>query len=89
MIDKFKKAHKQAIWDMSFGGFLELQVTELPWDLRKWLVDNFDPVTTEKKIEITPMDVHLTLALLMSRRKVEEFYGKKPKDPEHNEILST
>ncbi|KAJ8427896.1 hypothetical protein Cgig2_008514 [Carnegiea gigantea] len=60
-------------------------------DLCKWLVDNFDPysmtlyITNEKKIEITPMNVHLTLALPIGGRKLEEFYGEKPKDPEHNE----
>ncbi|KAJ8436402.1 hypothetical protein Cgig2_021439 [Carnegiea gigantea] len=95
LMDKFNEAQKQAILDMDFRGFLELQVTELPWDLCKWLVDNFDPypvtlyIISEKKIEITPMDVHLTLVLLIGRRKVEEFYEKKPKDPEHSEVLST
>ncbi|KAJ8439043.1 hypothetical protein Cgig2_014463 [Carnegiea gigantea] len=63
-------------------------------DQCKWIVDNFDPysvtlyVTTEKKIEITPMNVHLTLTLPIGGRKVEEFYGKKSKDPEYNEVLS-
>ena len=79
---------------MSFGRFLELQVIEVPGDLCKWFVGNFDPysvtlqITTEKKIQITPMDIHLTLALLISGRKVEEFYDKKPKDPKYNEVLS-
>ena len=43
MIDKFNGAWKQAIWDTGFGGFLELQGTELSGDLCKWLMDNFDP----------------------------------------------
>jgi len=93
MMEKFNEAQKQATLDIGFGGFLELQAIELPKDLCKWLVDNFDPnsmtlyITNEKKIEITPIDVHLTLALPIGGRKVEEFYGKKLKDPEHNEVL--
>ncbi|KAJ8448067.1 hypothetical protein Cgig2_028943 [Carnegiea gigantea] len=85
--DEFNEAQKQAIQDMSFGRFLELQVIELPGDLCKWFAGNFDPysvtlyITTEKKMQITPIDIHLTLALLTSGRKVEEFYDKKPKDP--------
>ncbi|KAJ8439205.1 hypothetical protein Cgig2_003418 [Carnegiea gigantea] len=35
------------------------------------------------------MDVHLTLALPIDERKVEEFYGKKPKDAKYNEVLAT
>ncbi|KAJ8422055.1 hypothetical protein Cgig2_024515 [Carnegiea gigantea] len=74
---------------MSPSGF----VTELLGDLRKWLVDRFDPysvtlyVSPDKRIEITPMDVHITLALPIGGRKVEEFYGKKPKDAKYNEVL--
>ncbi|KAJ8436678.1 hypothetical protein Cgig2_006388 [Carnegiea gigantea] len=58
MIDKFNEAQKQAMRDMGFGGFPELQVTELLGDLCKWLVDNFYPysvtlyIVAEKKIEI-------------------------------------
>jgi len=33
-------------------------------------------ITSEKKMEITPMDIHPTLALSISRRKVDEFYEK-------------
>ncbi|KAJ8423683.1 hypothetical protein Cgig2_027720 [Carnegiea gigantea] len=56
----------------------------------------FDPysvtlyISPDKRIEITPMDVmdvHLTLALPISGKKVEEFYGKKPKDAKYNEVL--
>ena len=43
MVEKFREAKKQEIRDMGFGGFLESQVTELPGDLCKWLVDKFDP----------------------------------------------
>ena len=51
---------------MGFGGFLELQITELPGNLWKWLVDNFDLYSVtlyiiNEKIEIILMDVHLTL----------------------------
>ncbi|KAJ8429647.1 hypothetical protein Cgig2_009293 [Carnegiea gigantea] len=72
MTNKFNEAQKRAILDV---------VIELPRDLYKWLVNNFDTysvtlyITTEKKIEITQIDV-------------EEFYGKKPKDPKYNEVLS-
>ncbi|KAJ8446930.1 hypothetical protein Cgig2_016472 [Carnegiea gigantea] len=58
-------------------------VTELPGDLCKWLVDKFDPysvtlyISPDKRIKITPMDVHITLALPIGGKKVEEFYGKK------------
>ncbi|KAJ8420987.1 hypothetical protein Cgig2_027107 [Carnegiea gigantea] len=75
----------QEIQDIRFGGFLHLQVNELPEDLCKWLVDRFDPysvilyISPGKKIDITPMDVHLTLGLPIGGRKVEEFYGEKPK----------
>ncbi|KAJ8444771.1 hypothetical protein Cgig2_011733 [Carnegiea gigantea] len=53
----------------------------------------FDPysvtlyISLDKKIEITPMDVHITLALPIGGRKVEEFYEKKPKDAKYNEVL--
>ncbi|KAJ8442154.1 hypothetical protein Cgig2_015495 [Carnegiea gigantea] len=83
----------KAIQDIGFGGFLHLQVTELPGDLCKWLVDRFDPysvtlyISPDKRIEITPMDVHITLALPIGGRKVEEFYGKKPEDAKYNEVL--
>jgi len=43
----------------------------------------------DKKIEITPMDVHLILALPIGGRMVEEFYGKKPKDAKYNEVFLT
>jgi len=43
MIYKFNEGHKQVIQDMDFGGFLELQVTELPGDLYKWLVQTLTP----------------------------------------------
>ena len=71
---------------MGFGGFLHLQVTKLLEDLCKWLVDRFDPysvtlyISPDKRIEITSMDLHLTLALPIGGRNVEEFYGKKSKD---------
>ena len=48
---------------MGFGGFLELQVIELPEDLYKWLMDNFDLYlvtlykSSDKKIEIIQMNV--------------------------------
>ncbi|KAJ8440385.1 hypothetical protein Cgig2_019374 [Carnegiea gigantea] len=47
--------------------------------------DSFDPypvtlyISPDNKIETAPMDVHLTLACPIGRRKVEEFYRKKPK----------
>ncbi|KAJ8445956.1 hypothetical protein Cgig2_003832 [Carnegiea gigantea] len=44
-------------------------------------------ISPNKRIEITPMDVHLTLAVLIDGRKVEEFYGKKPKDAKYNKVL--
>ena len=78
---------------MGFGGFLHLQVTELPGDFCKWLVNKFDPysvtlyISPDKRIEITPMDVHLTLALPIGGKKVEDFYEKKPKDAKYNEVL--
>ncbi|KAJ8435697.1 hypothetical protein Cgig2_027287 [Carnegiea gigantea] len=87
MIEKFSKAQRQAIIDMGFGGFLYLQVNELSGDLHKWLVYSFDPhsvtlcISPDKKIEITPMDMHLTLALPIGGRKVEEFYKKAQRMP--------
>ncbi|KAJ8428128.1 LOW QUALITY PROTEIN: hypothetical protein Cgig2_011492 [Carnegiea gigantea] len=93
MIDNFNEGKRKAIQDMGFRGFLHLQVTELPGDLCKWLVDIFDPysvtlyISPEKRIGITPMDVYLTLTLPIGGRKVEEFYGKKPKDAKYNEVL--
>ncbi|KAJ8430659.1 hypothetical protein Cgig2_000252 [Carnegiea gigantea] len=53
----------------------------------------FDPysvtlcISQDKRIEITPMDVHITLALPIDGKKVEEFYGKKPKDATYNQVL--
>ncbi|KAJ8434352.1 hypothetical protein Cgig2_019979 [Carnegiea gigantea] len=93
MIDNFNQAQRRAIRDMGFGGFLHLQVTELPRDLCKWLVDRFDPysitfyMSPDKRIKITPMDVYLILALPIGRRKVKEFYDKKSKDAKYNKIL--
>ena len=78
---------------MEFGGFLHLQVIEFPGDLCKWLVDRFDPcsvtlyISLDKRIMTTPMDVHLTFAFPIGGRKVEEFYGKNPKDAKYNEVL--
>ncbi|KAJ8422766.1 hypothetical protein Cgig2_013551 [Carnegiea gigantea] len=86
---------KHAEANIRFGGFLHLQVNELPEDLCKWLVDRFDPysvilyISPDKKIDFTPMDVHLTLGLPIGGRKVEEFYGKKPKkNAKYNEVLA-
>ncbi|KAJ8424544.1 hypothetical protein Cgig2_010844 [Carnegiea gigantea] len=93
MIAHFNEAQTKAIQDIGFGGFLHLQVTELPGNLCKWLVDRFDPysvtlyISPDKRIEITPMDVHITLALSIGGKKVEELYGKKSKDAIYNEIL--
>ncbi|KAJ8444137.1 hypothetical protein Cgig2_029912 [Carnegiea gigantea] len=93
MIDNFNEAQRKAIRDMGFRGFLHLQVIELPGNLYKWLVDRFDPysitlyISPDKRIEITPMDVHLILALPIGGKKVEEFYGKKPKDAKYNKVL--
>ncbi|KAJ8426429.1 hypothetical protein Cgig2_021036 [Carnegiea gigantea] len=93
MIAHFNDAQTKAIQDIRFGGFLYLQVIELPGDLCKWLVGIFDPysvtlyISPDKRIEITPMDVHITLALPIGGRKVEEFYRKKPKDAIYNEVL--
>jgi len=42
MIENFNEAKRQAIRDMGFRGFLQLQVTKLQGDLYKWLVDHFD-----------------------------------------------
>ncbi|KAJ8429061.1 hypothetical protein Cgig2_025050 [Carnegiea gigantea] len=87
MIENFNEAQRQAARDMGFEGFLHLQVPELPGGFI------FDPylvtlyMFADKKIEITPMDVHLTLALPIGGRKVEEFYGKKAKDTKYNEVL--
>ncbi|KAJ8421747.1 hypothetical protein Cgig2_028802 [Carnegiea gigantea] len=53
----------------------------------------FDPylvtlyISPDKRIEIISMDVHLALALPIGGRKVEEFYGRKPKDAKYNEFL--
>ncbi|KAJ8423773.1 hypothetical protein Cgig2_034197 [Carnegiea gigantea] len=94
MIAHFNEAQTKAIQDMGFGGFLHLQVTELPGKLCKWLVDRFDPysvtlyISLNKMIEIAPMDVHITLVLPIGGRKVEEFYGKKPKDAKYNKVLN-
>ncbi|KAJ8435148.1 hypothetical protein Cgig2_018976 [Carnegiea gigantea] len=72
MIEKFNEAHKQAIRDMGFAEFIELQVTELLGVLCKWLLHDFDPylvtmyIAPKKKIEITPMNVHLILALSLA-----------------------
>ncbi|KAJ8434076.1 hypothetical protein Cgig2_007591 [Carnegiea gigantea] len=41
----------------------------------------------EMGIEIIPIDVHITLALPIGGKKVEEFYGKKPKDATYNQVL--
>ncbi|KAJ8444132.1 hypothetical protein Cgig2_029907 [Carnegiea gigantea] len=77
MIDNFNEAQRKAIRDMGFRGFLHL----------------FDPysitlyISPDKRIEITPMDVHLILALSIGGKKVEEFYGKKPKDAKYNKVL--
>ncbi|KAJ8429515.1 hypothetical protein Cgig2_026695 [Carnegiea gigantea] len=93
IIANFNEAQRKAIQDMGFGGFLHLQVIKLSGDLCKWLVDRFDPysvtlyISPDKRIEITPMDVHITLALPIGGRKVEEFCGKKPKDAKYNEVL--
>ena len=78
MNENFNEARRQSICDTRFEGFLHLQVTELPRDLCKWRVKSFDPysvtlyVFANKKIEITLMDVHLTLTLPISGRKVKE-----------------
>ncbi|KAJ8425259.1 hypothetical protein Cgig2_033491 [Carnegiea gigantea] len=61
---------------------------------RKAIQDmGFDPysitfyISPDKRIEITPMDVHLTSALSIGGRKVDDFYEKKPKDAKYNEVL--
>ncbi|KAJ8429192.1 hypothetical protein Cgig2_028765 [Carnegiea gigantea] len=70
-----------------------IRVTELPGDLCKWLVDRFDPysvtlyISLDKRIEITQMDVHITLALPIGGKKLEEFYKKKPENATYNEVL--
>ncbi|KAJ8435794.1 hypothetical protein Cgig2_024777 [Carnegiea gigantea] len=93
MIDNFIEAQRKEMRDMGFGGFAYLQVTELLRDLCKWLVDRFNPysvtlyISPDKRIEITPMDVRFTLALPIIGRKVEEFYTKKSKDANYNEVL--
>ncbi|KAJ8426316.1 hypothetical protein Cgig2_011987 [Carnegiea gigantea] len=93
MIENFNEAKRQATCDIGFGGFLQLQVTKLLGDLCKWLVDHFDRysvmlyISADKKIKIPPIDVHLTLALLINGRKIKEFYGKKPKNSKYNEVL--
>ncbi|KAJ8425283.1 hypothetical protein Cgig2_025824 [Carnegiea gigantea] len=93
IIAHFNEAQTKAIQEMGFEGFLHLQVTELPGDLCKWLVDRFVPysitlyISKEKRIEITLMDVHITLALPIGGKKVEEFYGKYPKYATYNQVL--
>ncbi|KAJ8434083.1 hypothetical protein Cgig2_030518 [Carnegiea gigantea] len=44
-------------------------------------------ILPDKRIETTPMDVHLILAFLIGGKKVEDFYRKKPKDAKYNEVL--
>ncbi|KAJ8429191.1 hypothetical protein Cgig2_028764 [Carnegiea gigantea] len=44
-------------------------------------------ISLDKRIEITPMDVHITLELSIGGKTVEEFYGKKPEDATYNEVL--
>ena len=57
-------------------------------------MDSFEahPVTlcisSDKKIRIAPMDVHLTLALPTSGRRFAEIHGKNPKDPNYNIVIS-
>ncbi|KAJ8432431.1 hypothetical protein Cgig2_016061 [Carnegiea gigantea] len=83
--DTFNEAQKQTIWDMGFGGLLELQVTELPRDLYKWLIDNFDAyslelyITSDRRIEITPMDVHLMLAHQLMEERWKSFIARSQK----------
>ncbi|KAJ8447534.1 hypothetical protein Cgig2_031147 [Carnegiea gigantea] len=45
-------------------------------------------ISPDKKIETTPMDMHVTLTPPIGGRKVEEFYKKKPKDAKYNEVLT-
>ena len=81
------------MWALGFGGFIELQVTNLQRDLWKWLMDNFDTysitlyISNDKNIEITPMDVRLTLALPIAGRRFEELHGKNPKHPDYNIVI--
>ena len=82
MIKKFNEVKRQAMRNIGFRGLLHLQVSELSRDSCKWLIDSFDPysvtlyISPDKKIKITPMDVHLTLALPIGERKVKEFMAK-------------
>ncbi|KAJ8435326.1 hypothetical protein Cgig2_022927 [Carnegiea gigantea] len=68
---------------MSPSGF----VTKLPGDLCKWLEGIFDPysvtlyISPDKRIEITPMDMHITLALPLVEGKLRSFIRKSPKMP--------
>ncbi|KAJ8426164.1 hypothetical protein Cgig2_032646 [Carnegiea gigantea] len=52
------------------------------------MIENDIVQNNEKKTEITSKDLHLTLALPIGGRKVEEFYGKKPKEHEYNKVLT-
>ncbi|KAJ8420635.1 hypothetical protein Cgig2_021357 [Carnegiea gigantea] len=70
---------------MDVGGFLELQGTYANSYGYPYLVTLY--ISSDKKIEITLMDIHLMLALPIGRRKVKEFYNKKPKDPEYNVVI--
>ncbi|KAJ8436172.1 hypothetical protein Cgig2_002743 [Carnegiea gigantea] len=94
-VTKHKKEHKSLKKKQHVQKVLLYLLTapKLSGDLCKWLVDRFDLcsvtlyISPDKRIEITPMDVHITLALPIGGSKVEGFYGKKPKDAKYNKVL--
>ncbi|XP_056692520.1 uncharacterized protein [Spinacia oleracea] len=83
---------KDDVHAIGFGRLLDLQIEELPWDLCRWLVKNFDPFHSSLlldtgKMKITLDDVYVSLGLPKGAKKVIEAKARDP-SVEYTKIVS-
>ncbi|KAL6511267.1 hypothetical protein OROHE_020491 [Orobanche hederae] len=84
-IEKLNDIQKQEIIDMGFGHILLLSIKEVPSMLGYWVLDNFNPITCEIKLQggrrlhIDDNDVHRAFGLPKGKRLIV----KKKKQEQH------
>ena len=72
-LQKMNDKQKKFIKDIGFGCLFDLNIVSLPQYLSYWLVDQFDPnkcclvMANGGELEITEIDVHITLGLPMGK----------------------
>jgi len=92
LIENVNDKQKEVVKEISFGGFLYLQVDVILGKLAVWLVRNFDTCScslplTHGRLRVTEHDVYMTLALTTGPLEVTEAKSETNSSTEFKTLL--